>query len=435
MNFQTNRKNFFNLMEDNSIAIISSGSQKKRSNDTYFPFRQENNFYYLTGFKEDSAVLVMKKTALKQEMILFVHPKDPLKEMWEGKRLGLDLSKELFVCDQTFSIEDFDVKIKDLFLSTQVLYCQTNKISKKIFAIIAQAKEGKSGHLYPHSFKDIDFEVQKLRRKKQAYEITAIKAALAITQKAHHAAMSMAAPSKYEYELMALVEYIFKSGGASWDAYTTIVAGGNNANTLHYTDNSHRLVDGELILMDAGSEFALYASDITRCFPVNGRFSTAQKELYEIVLTTQKSVIAEIKPGVLRSDIGNQAVKLLSQGLKDIKLLDQSLDEIIDKELYKPYYPHGIGHWMGLDVHDPIAYKDAKDKEFTFEVGDVLTIEPGLYLNSSDSLVPDAFKGIGIRIEDNILVTKTGYENLSQGIVKEITEIEAMSEKSIYDYI
>ena len=219
------------------------------------------------------------------------------------------------------------------------------------------------------------------------------------------------------------------------DAYTTIVAGGNNANTLHYTNNKHSLKDGELILMDAGSEFKLYASDITRCFPVNGKFSDAQKVVYEIVLRTQKAVIAEIKPGVLRSTIGDLAIRLLSVGLIELGVLNEPLSEVIEKELYKPYYPHGIGHWMGLDVHDPLAYKDFEDKELAFESGDVLTIEPGLYLDASDETIPEAYRGIGIRIEDDILVTDSGHENLSIDIAKEISEIEKRCQMSVYDYI
>lgn len=435
MFYEKNREQFFAQMPLNSVAIIFSAKQKQRSNDTNFPFRQDSNFYYLTGFLEDDAVLVMKKDENKNESILFVHPKDPLKEMWEGKCLGVDKALTTLKVDRSFSIKEFDKELPELLKECHLLYCQTSLKAKNIDPILIKLQATKEGHLYPTTYKQIEKPILELRRKKQAYEIDHIRSALEITQKAHHAAMAAAKPSKYEYDVMAIVEYIFKTGGASWDAYTTIVAGGNNANTLHYVSNEHRLVDGDLILMDAGSEFKLYASDITRCFPVNGKFSSAQKEVYEIVLKTQKAVIAEIKPGVFRSYIGDLAIRMLSQGLIDLKILDEALEEIIEKELYKPYYPHGIGHWMGLDVHDPLAYKDENDKELAFEAGDVLTIEPGLYLEASDKKIPKKYRGIGVRIEDNILVTKTGHENLSFGIAKEIEEIEKRCQADLYSFI
>lgn len=435
MFYEKNREQFFAQMPLHSVAIIFSGTQKQRSNDTNYPFRQDSNFYYLTGFLEDSAVLVMKKSKDYNESILFVHPKDPLKEMWEGKCLGVDKAMTTLKVDRSFSVDDFDKELPELLKHSQILYCQSGLKAEKIDPVLTKLKAGREDHLYPDTYKDIEKSILALRRKKQPYEIDHIRSALEITKKAHHAAMAAAKPSKYEYDIMALVEYIFKTGGASWDAYTTIVANGNNANTLHYISNDHRLVDGDLILMDAGSEFKLYASDITRCFPVNGKFSAAQKEVYEIVLKTQKAVIAEIKPGVLRSFISDLAIKMLSQGLIDLKILDEKLEVIIEKELYKPYYPHGIGHWMGLDVHDPVAYKDENNKEFAFEVGDVLTIEPGLYLEAGDKKIPKKYRGIGIRIEDNILVTKTGYENLSCGIAKEIAEIEKCCQADLYEFI
>jgi Xaa-Pro aminopeptidase len=431
--FTENRDKLLNLMNDNSVIVIQSNSNKQRSNDTDFPYRQDSNFYYLTGFKEDSSAIVLSKKEGKTQSYIFVHPKDPLKEMWAGKRMGVEKAADYFNVDFAYSISDLNMQLEEIFKNSEYLYLSNSDQSSR--TILENKRASKEGHLYADTISDADSLVLKLRRKKQPYEIEMIKEALKLTSKAHHAAMAMAAPSKKEYEVMALVEYLFKSGGASWDAYTTIVAGGNNANVLHYIENSKRLVDGDLILMDAGAEFNLYASDVTRTFPVNGKFSTAQKELYSIVLETQKKVITEIAPGVLRSSIGDQAIKLLSQGLKDIGVLKEGMDEIIENELYKPYYPHGIGHWMGLDVHDPVAYKDSDNSEYAFEAGDILTIEPGLYLDASDERIPKAFRGIGIRIEDDILLTESGHENLSEAIAKEIDDVELMCQKSLYDYI
>ncbi len=435
MNFFHNRERLFELLEDNSAVVIGSADPKQRSNDTNFPFRQDSNFYYLTGFEEPDAYLVMTKKDQHTEAVIFVHPKDPAKEMWEGKFLGVKKAVKHLNVDAAYATPEFEEKLPELLRGTRQLYHTVDEPIGTLTLSLAKLRSGREGHLFPSEHVDINQPLFRLRRYKQSWEVTAIKKALEITQVAHHAAMASANSSKHEYEIQALVEYIFKSRGAQWDAYTTIVAGGNNANTLHYISNRDRLRDGELLLMDAGCEYRLYASDITRTFPVNGKYSPVQKELYEAVLDVQKQVIKMIKPGVMRSALSDYAIKELTQLMIDQKIIKTSLDEAVEKELYKPYYPHGIGHWMGLDVHDPLAYKNPDDTEIAFAEGDVLTIEPGIYLDSSDSSVPKALRGIGIRIEDNILVTDKGHKNLSSKIAKEVADIEKLCEASLYDYI
>jgi len=238
--------------------------------------------------------------------------------------------------------------------------------------------------------------------------------------------MRMKKFSKSEYELQATIEYIFKKNGAYSDAYSSIVASGNNANTLHYIDNSKKLKRGELILIDAGCEYEYYASDITRSFPVSGKFTKAQRELYEMILAVEKEIISMVRPNILRSKLQERSELLLTKGLVRLGILQGDVEKLMKKKKHKKYYPHGIGHWMGIDVHDPSPYRDRKGKEIFLREGMVMTIEPGIYIDKNDMQVPKRFRGIGIRIEDDILVSESGYENLSAGIVKEIKEIEAL---------
>ena len=267
---------------------------------------------------------------------------------------------------------------------------------------------------------------QSMRAIKTPVEIELIKKALSITKEAHHKVMSMQKSGMFEYELQAVYEYEFKKNGAYSDAYTTIIAGGDNGNTLHYINNSEILKEGELILIDAGCEFEMYASDITRTIPVNGKFSEAQKEIYELVLQTELKVIEAIKEGVLRTDLQMMARESLCEGMVALGILKGDVKELIKEEKDKRYFPHGIGHWMGIDVHDPCPYKDKKGKELPLQAGMVMTIEPGLYLPLDDVDLPQKYRGIAVRIEDDILVIKEGYENLSCGIAKSVAEIEEL---------
>ena len=273
---------------------------------------------------------------------------------------------------------------------------------------------------------NILYIICELRLVKSPAEIRLIKESVAITKKAHHRAMKANKTEKKEYELLAQIEYEFKSGGAYSDAYTSIVAGGNNANTLHYIKNNKPLADKELILIDAGSEYKHYASDITRTIPVNGKFTKPQKELYNLVLDTQLKIIKMIKPHAKRSDLQKKAEILLTKGMVKLGILKGNYKKLIKKQKHKKYYPHGIGHWMGIDVHDEAPYKTNEDKEIPLIKGMVMTIEPGIYIDKNDASVPKKYRGIGIRIEDDVLVTKDGFKNLSKGIVKEISDIEGM---------
>lgn len=410
-----------NLLK-NSIAVIFSAEEATRSHDTHHPYRQDSNFYYLSGFKEDNSALMFIKTKKGLKSALFVQKKDKTLELWNGKRLGTKEAKKRFFVDEVYEIDE----LKDIFKASikgrKNIYFEVNSKKSALKKVLKQTKHFKEKL-------DIIPLVQKMRLIKSNAEIKVIRESIAITAKAHHRAMKMSKDGKYEYHLQAEIEHEFKHNAAYSDAYTSIVACGNNANTLHYIENSKPLVDGELILIDAGCEHNYYASDITRTIPVNGRFSEPQKELYNLVLGTQLKVISMIKPQTLRSKLQEEAEKLLVEGMIELGILKGSLKKAIKEQKHKKYYPHGIGHWMGLDVHDPAPYRDKNNKEVPLCEGMVLTIEPGLYIDKDDKSVPKKFRGIGIRIEDDILVTKDGYENLSANIAKSIKDVEAISAK------
>lgn len=403
----------------NSVAVLFSSSYKIRSNDTEYPFRQNSNYYYLSGFLEDKSCLIFIKGIKKVQTILFVHKKDKTQELWNGERLGAVAAKKRFFVDEVYEYQEFATKLKEYISGKKILYYDFDLDYSKVKILKRHSK-------VIQSFENISTYVQKMRLIKSNSEVALIKKAISITKDAHHKAMSKASSLTYEYQLQAEIEYEFKRNGAYSDAYTSIVACANAANTLHYIENNKKLVKNELILIDAGCEYEYYASDITRTIPVSGKYTEAQKELYNMVLGVQLEIIKMIKPGVKRSSLQSMAAELLSKGMIELGILKGSLKKVIKHELYKKYYPHGIGHWMGIDVHDEAPYKYENGKEIPLKQGMVLTIEPGIYIDENDKDVPKKFRGIGIRIEDDILITKKACKNLSARIAKSIEEVEAL---------
>ncbi|WP_457744408.1 aminopeptidase P N-terminal domain-containing protein [Sulfurimonas sp.] len=412
------RKKLAKKLSSNAVLIVFSAAQKIRSNDTEFPYRQDSNFYYLTGFKEDKAALVIVKEKKEFKTYLFVTKKDPSLELWTGKRLGQEKAKKCFLVDDVFYYEDLGKKFSHFIDNRYALYYDFKLDYSKVKMIKAKTKN-------ISAYFNAAILIEELRLIKSASEIKLIKKALSITKEAHHKAMQISSSLKYEYELQAEFEYIFKKNGAYSDAYTTIVACGNSANTLHYIANDKKLIKNELILIDAGCEYEYYASDITRTIPVSGKFTQAQKEVYKMVLDVNKTIIEMIRPNILRSELQKKSEELLCRGMLRLGILHGELEELLEEKIYKKYYPHGIGHWMGIDVHDQCPYKTIRGDELRLKAGMVMTIEPGIYLDKDDKSVPKKYRGIGIRIEDDILVTKEGYENLSCDIVK---DIDAMQE-------
>lgn len=411
-------------LSKNTMAVVFSATHKVRSNDTEFPFRQNSNFYYLTGFIEDNAILVLVKNKTKYKSILFVHKKDKIQELWNGKRLGTTQAKKHFLVDEVYTSDEFE----SIFNTHASLYSKLYFDFKTDSPFVDPLKRDFKKF---SQYENLAPFVESMRLIKSSAEIDLIKKALQITKDAHHSLMKQNKNDKYEYELQADIEHTFKKNSAFSDAYTSIVAGGNNANTLHYINNNQKLKSQELILIDAGCEYQYYASDITRTIPVNGRFSSEQKEVYDLVLNTQLEVLKAIKIGVKRSKLQKIAINHITKGLVELGVLHGDVKKLIKKEKYKPYYPHGIGHWMGIDVHDECPYLDKKSKELVLKKGMVLTIEPGIYLDKEDKKVPEKYRGIAIRIEDDILITDKGYENLSIEIVKTTQAIESLNLKEI----
>ncbi|MCI4406033.1 MAG: aminopeptidase P N-terminal domain-containing protein [Sulfuricurvum sp.] len=428
IHFYNRRTQLLSMMED-GVAIITSAPIQTRSNDTEFPYRQNSDFYYLCGFKEDNSILVLTKTAESIRTYLFVEAYNAEHALWNGARLGVEGSRERFSVDEVHDIASYKEMMQEILREHINLYIDLYNDSPRLSeaknaAQTLHSMRGVKRHV--RAIHDVTYLVRSLRLIKTPEEIDMIKKAISITTQAHHEAMRVCKSGMKEYQLQAAMNYVFLSNGASAEAYGSIVAGGNNANTLHYVDNRDDLRDGDLVLIDAACEWELYASDITRTFPINGKFSGAQCEVYNAVLDVQLKVIDSIKPGVKRDWLQRYSEELLCDALITLGVLHGERQALMDAKEHKKYAPHGIGHWMGLDVHDPCPYVDESGESLAFEAGMVMTIEPGLYFRADDESVPERYRGIGIRIEDNILVTENGYENLSAMIAKSVEEIEGM---------
>lgn len=420
------------------VAIIESAPHQTRSHDTEFPYRQDSNFKYLVGFEEPEAKLVILSHQKERQAVLFVRPKDPKAEVWSGRRLGVESAKEILDVDEVYSIDEFDQKLDELLLGHDTVYLDLfnrPKLVKKVLSHISTlGYKNRKKIATPQKLGNIVPIVGSLRLIKDQNEIAFMRKAAAITTKAHKAAMAFTKPGVNEKEVQALMEYIYLKEGASGPAYESIVAGGDNANILHYIDNCDELKSGDLLLIDAGSEFNLYASDVTRTFPVNGIYTGIQKEVYEIVLEAQKASLRASAIGATIAKIHAESSKVLAQGLIDLKLMDSMPEELNTDVTFRTYYPHGTSHWLGLDVHDNCPYSDGPE-DITFKPGMIYTIEPGLYFPKNGAGIPEELRGIGIRIEDDILITESGYENLTSAIPKEVKEVEEACKQNYKDFL
>ncbi len=414
---------------EEGVAIITSAPIQTRSNDTDYPYRQNSDFYYLCGLNEDNAILALVKTSESTKTILFVEAYNAESALWNGAKLGVEGACERFNVDEVHDVAQYGGMLKEILREHVNLYVdlfETSEVLIQAKAAAQSLRETRGVKRHIRSIRDVTYLIRTLRLIKSTEEIEAIKKAIALTAEAHHEAMRICKSGMREYQLQAAMNYLFLNNGASAEAYGAIVAGGNHANTLHYVDNRDELREGELVLIDAACEWELYASDITRTFPINGKFTDPQREVYNTVLDVQLRVIEAIKPGVKRDWLQRYSEELLCEALIALGVLSGERETLMEAKEHKKYAPHGIGHWMGLDVHDPCPYADESGESLAFEAGMVMTIEPGLYFRADDESVPQAFRGIGIRIEDNILVTEEGYENLSAMIAKSVEEIEGM---------
>lgn len=420
------RRSLMRIMGDNAIAIIPAAHEVIRSRDTEFAYRQDSNFYYLSGFKEPEALMVLVPGRKAGQFLMFCRERDPLKETWHGRRLGVEGAPSALGADDAFPIGDIDDILPGLLEGRQYVYHTLGKDQQfdvQLLGWLNQARSSRRDGADPDAFISLDYHLHEMRVQKSRQEVKLLKKAAKISADGHKRAMQNCKPGMFEYELEANLISHYRSNNAC-HAFLPIVGGGENGCILHYTENSDELSDGSLVLVDSGAEFEGYAGDITRTYPVNGRFTKDQKEVYEIVLASQMAAIAAVKPGNHWNDPHDAAVKVLTQGLRDLGILKGSLSSLLKEQAYKPYYMHTTGHWLGQDVHDVGEYKI--DGNFRLlEPGMVLTIEPGLYLNDSRK-IPKKYRNIGIRIEDDVVVTKKGHEVITADVPKTIQQIESL---------
>ncbi len=410
-------------MESNSILMLCSSNIVPRNNDTTFPFRQDSNFYYLTGFNEPNSVMLLKSDGTAY---IFCRNKNPELEKWDGFMWGYQAAADEFNFDDGFDINDIDQLAPQIINGTSTVYALVGKnkdfdqqVIKWITA--ANSMERHQGNI---DLKNFSNQLGMMRLVKEDSELSLMRKSCEIAALTHKAVISKAKVGMSEFDLETMYLNEFKSHGSKDISYTPIVAGGERACILHYIDNNQPIADGELVLVDAGCEWGLYASDITRTYPINGKFSAEQRAVYDVVLEAHNKACEAIQIGANCTDPQKASELSLSQGLKDLGLLTQSMDEIMDKQLFREFYYHKIGHWLGLDVHDDCPYSIG-EKEVTFQKNMVMTIEPGIYVNQTAN-VDDKWKGIGIRIENDILATDTGYENLTSLVPSNADEIEGL---------
>ncbi len=428
--YASRRSRLINQMQ-RGIAVIPTAPEVLRNGDTHYAYRYDSHFHYLTGFDEPEAVLILVAGASSQS-ILFCREKDIEREIWDGFRHGPDGAKEKFGFDAAFPIAQLDDKLTELMGNQPALFHPLGKQAAwddRILALRARVQaQGRSGITAPNEIHDVRTLLDEMRLLKDNDELATLRRAAAISAAAHIRAMRAMRPGKMEYEIEAELLHEFRNSGAQAPAYTSIVAGGANACVLHYISNNAPLKDGDLLLIDAACELDGYATDITRTFPVNGKFSAAQKDVYEMVLAAQAAAIAAARPGAHWNEPHDAALRVLAQGLIDLKLCSGSVDAVLESESYKRFYMHRTGHWLGMDVHDVGAYK-LEGNWRPLQPGMVLTVEPGCYIRPADD-VPQAFWNIGIRIEDDVAITLQGCEVLTEAAPKTVAAIEELMEHS-----
>ena len=413
------------------IAIIPTAPEMLRNADTHYSYRYDSNFYYLSGFIEPEAVLILI-AGDEPESVLFCREKNLEREIWDGHRFGPDAAQEQFGFDAAYPIAQLDEKLTELMGNQTALFYPIGHNAawdERILSLRSAVQEKiRSGIRAPDEILDVRALLNEMRLFKDEHELDIMRRAAAISTTAHKRAMQFTHPGQFEYQVEAELLHEFCSHGARHPAYTSIVAGGANACVLHYVGNDAKLRDGDLLLIDAGCELDGYASDITRTFPINGKFSAAQKDVYQIVLAAQAAAIAAAKPGNAWIAPHDAALRVLAQGFIDLKLCSGSVEEVLKNENYKKFYMHRTGHWLGMDVHDVGEYKTG-DSWRPLQPGMVLTVEPGCYIRPADD-VPQALWNIGIRIEDDVVITAKGNEVLTDAAPKTVADIEELMRKN-----
>jgi len=427
--FARRRKNLMAQMEADSIAIVPAASQKTRNRDAEYPFRQDSDFYYLTGFNEPEAVLVLLPGRKHGQYVMFCRERDLTMELWNGYRAGPEGLVTEYGADDAFPITDIDEILPGLLEGRERVYYamgQHADFDRKVMEWVNTIRSKvRSGAHPPGEFLDLNHLLHDMRLYKSAAEQRIMRKAAKISARAHIKAMQLCKPGLNEYHLEATIQHEFAMSGARFPAYSSIVGAGCNGCILHYTDNNTAIKDGDLILLDAGCELEHYAADITRTYPANGTFTKEQKALYELVLKAQLAALKTVKPGNHWNDPHDATVKVITKGLVDLGLLKGRVSTLIKEGAYRDFYMHRAGHWLGMDVHDVGDYK-VDDEWRVLEEGMVLTVEPGIYVAPDNTKVAKKWRGIGIRIEDDVLVTKDGCEVMTADVPKTVDEVEAL---------
>jgi len=417
------------------VAVIPAARHASRNADAEYEYRQNSDFYYLTGFEEPEALLVVAPHQEKERIVLFLRPRDRTQEIWTGRRLGVEGAVAQLGVDAAYPIAELAERLPKLLVGAPAIAYELGddeELDRLVIGAVKAARhEVRRGGTAPRSYLSPGGVLHEMRLHKSAEEIALMRRAAAASLAGHTAGMRATRPGLHESELEAIIEYHYRLAGARDVAYPSIVAGGPNATILHYNTNRDVLRDGDLVLVDSGAEFDVYASDVTRTWPVNGKFSAEQRALYEIVLRAQQAGIDQVREGRPYNAYHDAAVRVLTEGLVDVGLLSGSVDGLIEENKFFDFYPHRTGHYLGLDVHDVGRYTDDDKSYRALEAGMVLTVEPGLYVQP-DTDVPDRWKGIGIRIEDDILCTTGDPENLTGAIPKSIEEIESIVGSDAY---
>ncbi len=431
--FARRRKRLMDLVEPGSIIIQPNAPERVRNRDVYYPFRSDSDFYYLSGFPEPESVLVLVPDRPQGEFLLFCREKDAEQETWHGRRAGLEGACAEYGADDAFPITDLDDILPGLLENKERIYYTMGRYvefdQRLVSWLNRVTSKGRAGVHAPDQFVSLGHVVHEMRLFKSSQELKAMRRAAKIAAEAHKRAMAVCRPGMREYQVEAELLHCFMQHGARAPAYPSIVGSGANSCILHYTENTATMKDGDLLLIDAGAEYDYYASDVTRTFPVGGEFSEAQRLAYEIVLEAQAAAIAEVRPGNGWNEPHEAAVEVITRGLVDLGILKGRLRKLIDAEAYRPYYMHKTGHWLGMDVHDVGDYKLA-DEWRIFEPGMVTTIEPGLYFAATIRDLPREWWNIGIRIEDDVLVTETGHEVLTIEAPKSVDDVHAAMQRS-----
>ena len=427
-------KKFIEAIGEDSIAIIPAAHEATRSYDTEYKFRQDSDFLYLTGFPEPDAIAVIDPRA-KKPYTLFVRPRDMEMETWFGRREGVDGAVKNYKADRALPIDKFGSEFGKLLDGHDKLYYRfgvDEKLDLQILQYLSAQRQRRLKTAYPpHTIVDPTILIHEMRLHKTEKEVELMQKAATISAEAHILAMKTTKPGMNEFQVESLIEAYMRGQGASGVAYNSIIGGGENATILHYVENNRPLKDGDLLLIDAGAEYQGYAADITRTFPVNGTFTKAQREIYDVVLDVQQQCIEYTKTGNTVKGRQEFSIGLLTEGMKKLGLLKGKTKDLIKKKSYMKYYMHGVGHYLGLDVHDAGRYftDQATKNSRPFAPGMVLTVEPGLYIPPNDKSAPSKYRGIGVRIEDDVLVTKDGNLNLTAKVPKHPDEIEAIMQK------